>query len=82
MIELFDDRADCPRNVGVIHNPLHALVQLALAVDANLVAMPMQVSALVACRHLRQLMSGLEAEILPELECVIKSSLSVHRSLG
>jgi hypothetical protein len=82
VIELFDDRADCPPYFGVVHYPFHAFVQFALAVNAHLVAMPVKVSALVACRHLRQLVRGLKTEVLPELECVIESVFSVHRSLG
>ena len=71
VIQLFDDRADGLSYVGIVHHPFHAFVQFAFAVDAHLVAVPVELAALVACRHLRQLVCCLEGEVLPEFECVM-----------
>lgn len=80
MIEFVDDRTDSLGDVRIIYDPLHALVQFAFAVDAHLVAVAVEIPALMACRHLRQLVRSLEGEVLPEFERVIESVLSVHSS--
>ena len=82
VVELLDDRANRSRNVGVVHHPLHALVQFAFAMDAHLVAMTVQIPALMTGWNLGQLMCRFKSEVLPEFECVVESLLSVHNSFG
>lgn len=62
VIKLVVERSESRLDVGEVHNPTQGGVRLATDVDFHAERMTVQTRALVARRHVRQAMGGLDRE--------------------
>jgi hypothetical protein len=75
VVQLFDDRVDCALEIGKVHDPPRMGVDFAAYSDLPAERVAVHSPALVAVGHVRQEVSGLETEVLDELDWMHDGSL-------